>query len=419
MGLRLVLAGRQTVEDGAPAPALWMGRVEQWLRTQTADTLEELRFDVDSQGRPNLFLRLHPAADDVAFAAADGGRLVVAANTYTLGPGYHRYLCDLLHRLGGEFGVSWLDPDVSQTVGDPTGFFHTGDVRALEENMLAWLSDAAEHALAMHHSGRSGVALSLRFGHSFDSNAPLLTPMGPRDAAWLERVRLAPEEGRDVFPWWSEGTGGPTQLGRALTRLWTEMVWRPPLLQDERRLFEDVALRLESAYRDDPSLQFPWHEWREVLAYLGRGGTISEEVARRAAEAGERESRIGYRRRPVRVLLEDGWSIRIPGALNELRLPNRTWLARDHRRTVRFSPLEPARPGTQLPEGDRSLSVVEHRGERVRSRALLRQSSGEFGLTALAQAGNRRALVAIQSEDPDDRDWVLETWRSLDMMPMA
>jgi len=419
MGVRLVLAGRsEALVAPLDAPAPWLGRMESWLKQETAELLEGARFDVDSQGRPNLFMRLHPAAEDVSFAAAGGGRFVVAANTYTVGPGYHRYLCDLLRRLGEEFQIVWVDADAAQQVGDPTGYFHSGDAEALERNMLQWLSDAAGQALAMHRAGRSTVALSLRFGHTFDVQAPLLTPMGPRDLSWLEAVHADPRSGMDVFPWWDEGTRGTTQLGRAMTRLWTEMVWRPPLLEEERRLFKDVAERLAAAYRDDPTLDFPWTEWRDLLGYLGVGGTLSEEVSRRAASQ-EAADLIGYRRLPVRVALPEDWSLRIPGSLAEALLPNHTWVARDHRRTIRFSPLERSSGAPQLPEGARSMSVVEHRGQRVRSRALVRTAGEACNLIALCQAGDRRALCAITSEDPDDHDWMMETWRSIDMLSLA
>ncbi|MDQ3265165.1 MAG: hypothetical protein M3Y59_16155 [Myxococcota bacterium] len=419
MRLRLVLAGRSEALLYSPAlPAPWLGRVEAWLKRETAELLEGARFDVDSQGRPNLFLRLHPAADDVSFAAAGGGRFVVAANTYTVGPGYHRYLCDLLRRLGEEFQIVWADPDAENQVGDPTGYFHSHDASALEQNMLAWLSDAAGQALALHRAGQGNVALSLRFGHAFDSQAPLLTPMGPRDLSWLKAVHADPRSGMDVFPWWEEGTRGATQLGRAMTRLWTEMVWRPPLLEEERKLFRDVAVRLAAAYRDDPSLDFPWSEWRDLLGYLGMGGTLSEEVSRRAASK-DTDHKIGYRRRPVRVLLEQGWSLRIPGSLAESLLPSKTWVGRDHRRTIRFTPLEPATGAPQLPEGAVSTSIVEHRGARVRSRAMVRTGGGACSLIALCHSGDRRALCAITSEDPEDHDWMMETWRSIDMLPLA
>ena len=47
------------------------------------------------------------------------------------------------------------------------------------------------------------------------------------------------------------------------------MVWRPPLLEEERRLFRNVARLLELAWREDPALDYPWREWQEVLGYLG------------------------------------------------------------------------------------------------------------------------------------------------------
>ena len=228
MRLRLLLAGRH--DDGADSdesPGHWLGRVQAWLEGEAREVLERSRFDVDAKGHPVLSLRLHPAADDVSIVAADEARVVVGANTFTVGPGYHRYVCDLIARMGKALNVHWMGRDEAQGIGDPTGYFHSGDVQRLESTMLEWLSGVADHALTLNKAGHSNIAMSMRYGHTFDTDAPLVTPMGPRDLDWLESVRRDPRVGLDVFPWWSSGTGGAAQLGRAMTRLWTDIVWRP------------------------------------------------------------------------------------------------------------------------------------------------------------------------------------------------
>ena len=40
-------------------------------------------------------------------------------------------------------------------------------------------------------------------------------------------------------------------------------------------------------WREAPTLDYPWREWQEVLGYLGLGGTLAEEVSRRASLAAE------------------------------------------------------------------------------------------------------------------------------------
>jgi hypothetical protein len=173
-----------------------------------------------------------------------------------------------------------------------------------------------------------------------------------------------------------------------------------------------VARLLEQAWREAPELDYPWREWQELLGYLGLGGTLAEEVSQRANQAAE-GPRIGYRRGAVQVVLPEGWEIRIPGSLAEERLEDGSWVARDHRRTVRFVPLEDADDIAPVSPERRTLEL-EHHGARVSGRASLHVEPGECRLTALCRSGNRRALFVVSFDDPEEQDWALGTWHSLD-----
>ncbi|ATB31680.1 hypothetical protein [Melittangium boletus] len=414
MGVKLLLAGWYGHDDvsGPEAPRPWLRRVEGWLR-ETADAFLEGSRVIESSQGPILLVRLHPAADDVAIVAAGQGRVVVSANTSMVGPGYHRFLCDVLHDLGEALEVDWAEPGLTtEGVGDPTGYFHTGDASGIAPRMLAWLGEMAGRVLDFRHQGHSGATLSLRAGRGFEYPGAVLTPMGPRDEAWLRAVREDPRIGQDIFPWWEPGLGATVKLGWALSRIWTEMVWRPPLLEEERHLFREVARLLEQAWREDPSLAYPWREWQQVLGYLGVGGTLAEEVSRRAAAAPVGPLS-GYRRGVVQVTLPEGWEIRIPGSLAEQRLADGSWVARDHRRSVRFLPLRDVEGIAPGPEKDMPYEF-QHRGERVHGRATLQGAEGEYRLTALCESGEHRALCVVSFDDPDEQDWALGTWRSLD-----
>ena len=398
MGVKLLLAGWYGGEElfSAPeAPWPWLRRVERWVRGAAEELLESSR-TVEGPRGPILFLSLHPAAEEVAIVAAGQGRVVVLANTSMVGPGYHQYLCDLLHALGDALHVDWADPALTVAgVGDPTGYFHTGDASDIAPHMLAWLGSMAGRVLDFRRHGHSGATLSLRAGHGFEHPGALLTPLGPRDEAWLRAVHEDPLCGRDIFPWWEPGQGAATKLGRALSHIWTEMVWRPPLLEEERHRFREVARLLESAWREAPELSYPWREWQQVLGYLGVGGTLAEEVSRRAVEAPSGPL-IGYRRGAVQVTLPEGWEIRIPGSLAEQRLADGSWVARDHRRSVRFVPLQDDVEGI-APGPEQSLPYeFQHQGERVTGRATLHVEPGDCRLTALCEAGHAPGPVRRQ-----------------------
>lgn len=422
MAVKLLLAGRYAGSEQLftppEEPLPWLRRVERWFREHAGEQLEGMRLEVGPQDAPVLLVRLHPAAGEVSILAAGQARLVVSADTFSAGPGYHRFLCDVLKQLGETLHVTWAERDDTENVGDPTGYFHTGDASRVEGQMLEWLRTVAGRVLEYRRRGRSGFGLSMRFGHIFEYPGALLTPMGPRDEAWLRAVQEDPRHGADVFPWWAPGVNAGSRLGRAVSRLWTDVVWRPPLLDEERQLLRDVARLLELAWREDPSLHYPWREWQEVLGYLGVGGTLAEEVRRRAAQAPGGGASLGYRRGDVHVALPEGWEIRIPGSLAETLLADGSWVARDHRRSVRFLPLDDTSAIAPV-SAERSALELEHHGERVSGRATLHMEPGECRLTALCRAGDRSALCVVSFDDPDEQDWALGTWRSLDYAAAA
>ncbi|MCE9668959.1 hypothetical protein LY474_14195 [Myxococcus stipitatus] len=419
MSLKLLLAGRRGGSEAFLSPPdnarSWLRKVERWFRQGAEEWVRDAYVETGPRGAPTLKLRLHPAAGEVSVLAMPDTRLVVSAETSAVGPGYHVFLCDLLRALGVEFGIDWADANEAMGVGDPTGYFHTGDAGAVEVHMLAWLQESVGRVLRMRSRGESGFAMSMRFGHTFEHPGALLTPMGPRDERWLRGVYDDPRRGMDVFPWWKPGVGAHARLGRALSLLWTDVVWRPPLLSEERSLLREVARTLEQAWREDASLAYPWREWREVLGYLGVGGTLAEEVHRRAETHATRGPPLGYRRGAVQVALPAGWEIRIPGSLAEVYLGDGTWVARDHRRSVRFVPLEDSVDDSVLPTTEeRRVLELEHRGKRVSGRASLHVEPGDCRLTALCSSGRHRALCVVSFDDPEEEDWALGTWRSLD-----
>ncbi|MBU8895790.1 hypothetical protein KRR26_09250 [Corallococcus sp. M34] len=417
--MKLLLAGRRgqgevpLSADGSTGD--WLRQVEQWFHDACAgEWMAGARVEPGPHDSLMLRLRLHPAASDLSIVAASEGRIVVSAETSAVGPGYHRYLCDHLRNMGDAHGIFWADPDEGAGVGDATGYFHSANPASIEPGFLAWLHLSIGRLLRRRSVGESGLTLSLPPGHDFEHPGALLTPLGPRDEPWMLGVLEDPSQGRDVFPWWEPTVTARVRLGRALCRLWTDVMWRPPLLDDERRLLRDVARTLQLAWREDPSLPYPWRAWQEVLGYLGMGGTLAEEVHRRAgASAGGPP--LGYRRGTLRVDLPGGWRVRVPGSFSESRLEDGSWVARDHRRSVRVLTMEDADAGAPEPSGaERHALDLEHQTERVTSRASLHLEPGLCRLMALYHAGTRRAVGVVSFDDPDEQDWALETWRSVD-----
>ena len=422
MDVGLLLAGRASAfppED----PYAFLSRAASFFAERCRGVLDASAIDEET-GRPRLRLSLHPAAEDVAIVAAGEGRVVVAAKTASIGPGYHRYLCDLMRAFGESAGIEWAPWDDEHHVGDPTGYFDGGPAEAIEREMLVWLREAASQVRALAASGATGLGLSMPKGYEFDAAGDLATPLGPRDAAWIAATAADPIMGADVFPWWDEGLGARVRLSRALCRVWTHVRWRPPILESERAVLRAVATDLESAWREDPALAYPWLEWQEVLGYLGVGGTIADEVHRRV-ESARRAPALGYRRGEVRVSLTGGWTIRVPGSLAEGLDNDGTWHGWDYRRHVVFRSIGASGADAAMPQPEALLdgtarendASLELSGGPVRGRATIaaRADGGGGGeLTSLCAVPGRVAIVTIGFTDSEDRDWAIETWRSID-----
>jgi hypothetical protein len=328
--------------------------------------------------------------------------------------------------MASEFGFSWVGDDCS----DPTGYFASKDLAACQRHFLRWL--AGECA-----GGESGVGIPP--GHGFTYPADVLTPLGPRPRRWLVEVAADPVKGRDFFPWWEPELDAAFYRGRALVRMWCDFFWRPPLTEEEGELADQIANDLASAFKLDPGAELPWPEWLEVLAAIeGDEGfcvtpkdqVLSIELWKRAGPLPEAEPkvRIGYRRFPVRVVLEGGWSAEVPGEFARERGEDHTWTGWDQTRTVWFQALrftkrdgsppsaaEAAEFGRKsLPEGVALPAVVRDdlRGEAVFGPV---EEDGRtiWRLTGVAGAAGQLSVCNVYCENEADRDWAVRTWLSL------
>lgn len=431
MGVGFYLTGTYDA-IGANDTDAWLDEIVSWFEDQAADVLEGCRKGHNHDEQPAAFATLHPAAEDVEIIIPEPGHVIVMGKTSTVGSGYHIFVCDLLKRFGQDLRLAWDVPD--EDGGDETGYFHTGDQSAVDAEMVRWLRSIVSVLKENLKKDCDWMMVSMPLGYHYQHHGPLVTPLGPRDLSWLDAVAADPRRGIDLFPWWEPGLGASFYLGRALCRMWKDVRWRKPLLDEEGELLTQIHFDLVRAYRLDPNLTYPWREWRELMDYLeahyGYVETEGEEdveadVARHAAATPERPL-IGYRRKPVRLDLTGGWSIEIPGAMAEQWDEHGTWSAWDGQRTVWFTSYtlekkndEPptaveSLEGSLLPEGER----IEHRGDRVIGRAVLApyEEDGEklWQLSARSAVAGGLVVCNIYIKNLADRDWAISTWQSLD-----
>ena len=94
---------------------------------------------------------------------------------------------------------------------------------------------------------------------------PYVTALGPRDEAWLDAAIDHPRVALDITPWWMEHeTDGRFLLNRALVLMWLQVRWRPPAVEGEADLLDEVHRLLSRAF---PSRSVA----RVSVAWLGAG----------------------------------------------------------------------------------------------------------------------------------------------------
>lgn len=420
MGVALELKGRMK----APlAPGELLVQVERWLRAHCADTLDRCH-RIDENGMPWLLVRLHPIAEEVRIGALGGDVVVAQAKTSPVGPGYHIYVCETLRRLGLAVRVDWERTASS----DDSGYVASGDRGDVDRAMRSWIADVARRVLFLP-PGSGAVALSMPADVIFHVTSHVITPLGPRDTEWLRRVAaddLATQ--RDFFAWWDEANGPDTMLARALCLMWTDVRWRAPLTDEEREIDKQVLSLLEHAHRLDISLDHPWREWAELLAFVDEAkGPLYEMVVRRASRVAETKPAIGYRRGPVTLQLPSGWRLTVPGSFTSIiDVASGGGHAEEAPRAIDLAPVKlpvgDARSADELlttPEagtghgnGD---NVIDHStgALRLRGRLIRGQGGAATMLTGAIAAPGALAKVSLRYVDAADDAWARATFTSV------
>src|SRR5262249_55495651 len=87
-----------------------LGEFEKWI-LDYAQELHPVTFVGVRDEKPTLYCRLHPAAEDLEISVTDSAEFTASANTSTVGPGYHIFVCEMLQRLGKSFKATWAEPN--------------------------------------------------------------------------------------------------------------------------------------------------------------------------------------------------------------------------------------------------------------------------------------------------------------------
>jgi hypothetical protein len=211
------------------------------------------------------------------------------------------------------------------------------------------------------------------------------------------------------------------------------------LTEEEGELADQIANDLASAFKLDPGAELPWAEWLELLSAIEsdegfcvtpNDRELSIELWKRAGPLPQavEPARIGYRRWPIRVQLDGGWSIEVPGELAREHSEDNTWTAWDQTRTVWFQSLRFSKRDGSLPSaaeiaevGRRSLHEGEPlpplvrddlRGEAVFG-VVEEEGRTLWRLSGVTGVSGQLAVCNVYCENETDRDWAVRTWHSL------
>jgi hypothetical protein len=373
-------------------------------------------------GATQIYLLVHPLGEALQIDVQGNGLIQASARTNTVGPGYHERICEFFHHLGAGAGIEW-ESDPAQ---DETGFFTTGDRGELERAMLEWLSNVCRVCLEQAGERNASIGISMPVEPHFLYDAPVRTPTGPRTLAWARAVAENPQapEAREFFSSWTADRSAGELLNRALAHMWLDLYWVAPQSEESEDRMERSADLLAEAYRMDPTLDYPWAEWAEILECLERDDDALAPMVRQQAEG--LTPTIGYRRQQVLFReLPGDWHITLPGRFEAgVEDEGETWVAEDDRSAVEITTF-------QIQEGGQLVNPVElirndapevplldeWREGRHHGAAAILQLSGEGEeyqvISAWIAAGRHLAGITISAPEDAQAPWIIDALHSV------
>ncbi|CAN5445427.1 hypothetical protein BH11MYX1_BH11MYX1_43500 [soil metagenome] len=331
----------------------------------------------------------HPKAPPVRLTVmGPDAELHVKGQTSTLGPGYHADVLAKLEPVLDELEYAWTEPAPEEPAAA----------------MCKWL--------ASELGGDDQVWIGLTDRFMFMTNASVLTPVGPRDAAWRAAVLADPMKGADAFPWWTTGAGTRARAD-ALLAMWQDVPWRETLDDLEIEMMEKVDRDLATA-KAAGLTELPYPDWAELLGYLGRDDKAASEVYKLA---GDRPATIGYRRLDHEVALSGGWTVTLPGSFaGRWEEDHSRYVATDGARAIEFTSLTAdgeTDSATLLEVAAPAHPVLDRFTDGTRcGRAEVSDEDYTHIVHGLVTQAPHVAILTLKGAKTDEA-WALETWRSL------
>jgi hypothetical protein len=378
-----------------------------------------------------LSIVLHPTAEPLEFIWNPSQSLQVSAKTSTVGPGYHAHVVGLLRHLEAELNLHW---DWTAEDADETCFAGTDDFLALQVEMAKLLRAIARNLLKLASeelADGEGLMLDMPLNYPRSHiDGFVITPCGPLSKEWCESVKNSSAESllencREYYVWWGQELDAAFWRNTGTSLMWCDIPWHVPANEDERRISQLALDCMDRARSLDQTAEVPQAEIDELRSLLAE--------PHNAEPRAPHTKGIGYRRREMTHQLTGDWSIRLPGyyydATEDGGVEMVSWFGD---RTVRFSSFtiqrkdgRPAPPrnllGVKPTEESRDAELIDLDREHLRGWATIQRANDGCGdcwqLQGQIACGNTLAIATICYLEPADKDWAIETFRSVSHPP--
>jgi len=369
-----------------------------------------------------LSLIPHPAGTPIEFTWKPDQTIEAWVKTSTAGPGYHHFMVELLNRLGEEMGLQW-DWDGA----DESDYAVTWNYDRLQLEMAEFLQLMARHFLDRDAEGYSDMAVNMPLdGPRTKGEGFVVSPLGPLPGKWWLDVCEADENqliqlAEEFYPWWDREQDAEFYKRAGLVLLWCEVPWHPPVDDRERKACQQALDCLLHAGTSDAAMELPKSEMRELRELLTYDVNLPAPVP--LSEG------IGYRRRKMTWPVTGDWTVDLPGYYyQQLEDDGSNVVFWFNDRTVHVSSLSatrrdgrPAAPREMLPEKKpediRGAEIVDLEKDHLAGWAAIRPAEQDgvqyWQLQGTMATGNTMAIATVCYDDPDDKQWAIETFKSL------
>lgn len=389
-------------------------KIERSVRDALPDELLRNFIEAECSGN-TLHVFLHPAEEPVEFSF-NGDSLVCSAKTNSAGPGFHAFLVELLEQIAPQCGLEWQW--AAEEEGDDTGYYQQRNFSDLQEQMIIWLQRVAQDIVTSEDYRH--VAISLPLNYTVEGEYCVISSMGYWSRDWFKEIVDTPASelsahGDQFFPWWDKEMGARFWLNCGCVKAWVDLPWHAPQDHTELERYNLALACFDRARSLDPAIALPESEIKEIRELISRN-----DPALRPAESG-----LGFKRKLMRRPITGDWTITIPGYYyDDLEDEDGTAVYWFDGRSIRGSSItvagiegRAAIAEEMLGDRDQTGVILNMKEKHLQGHAQL-LSPDEVGesywkLTGRTAMTNYLCIVTICFDDPNDREWAIDTWHTV------